>query len=92
MIGKEEILECGWCGEKSSLEEWDSLTYAGCRSREMKRSFTSLQKESAYSKGNASYYQCPKCENWSRGNQVVFQNPKYKRLAGQPIIESVEPM
>lgn len=90
MISNEERLECGWCGETHTLGDWDKVTFEGCRSREMKRAFTTLRKEKAYSKGNASYYKCPGCESWCRGNQLIFKNPVYKKLGGQPILEQVE--
>lgn len=81
---------CPWCEELSTVQEWDSETQGECVSREMKRAYRHLSDESVWGKSSAHFYKCPKCGNWSRGNQlklVGMTNPRLKHLGGLPILK-----
>lgn len=91
VINKQEKIQCGWCGEKATLEEWDNLTYSQCTNREMRRAYTSLTNEKAFLTKTDTYYECPNCHKWSRGNQLSFvdtEDPKLLRLGGKPTLSN----
>lgn len=92
MIDIHEKVRCGWCGKDSSLGEWNDLTYSKCTNREMKRAFTKLTDEKAFLHKSDTFYMCPKCNKWSRGSQlriVDSDNPKLKKLGGEPTLGNI---
>jgi len=80
MIERNEKVKCGWCNERSTLGEWNDLTYSKCTNREMKRAFTQLTNEKAFLRKSDTFYICPKCFKWSRGSQLSIVDTKDKRL------------
>ncbi len=68
MYSRNLNVKCPWCGKLSKLGEWNDITYAQCFSREMKRAFTQLTEKKAFLKGSDTFYMCPLCKKWSRGN------------------------
>ena len=58
----------------------------------MKRAFTKLTNEKAFLRKSDTFYICPKCAKWSRGSQlriVDSDNPKLKKLGGEPAIGKI---
>ena len=89
MISRDVDIKCPWCGSISKLGEWNDLTYSKCINREMKRAFTELTLERAFTKKANTFYVCGKCEKWSRGSQLLIVNTddeKLLKLGGEPII------
>lgn len=89
MIGRNEDVKCPRCNNISKLGEWNDLTYSKCVNREMKRVFTQLTQEKAFKNNTDSYYVCPICNDWSRGNQLKIvntTNEKLLKLGGQSIM------
>lgn len=87
MIDVNEKVQCGWCGDKATLKEWDELTYSKCVNREMKRAYTPLTNEKAFSHKSKSFYECPNCHKWSRGNKLSIvdtDDTKLLKLGGEP--------
>lgn len=70
IISKDKLVRCSWCGEDSTVEEWDKETMSRCKSREMRRDYISLKNTKAYKKSTETYYLCPKCGKWSGGHQL----------------------
>lgn len=89
MISKDENIMCGWCGKKSTLGEWNDLTYSKCFNREMKRLYTQLTEEKAFYRKSDTFYICPKCSRWSRGSQLTITDTtdsRLQRLGGEPVM------
>ena len=85
-------VRCPWCGKAVTLGEWNDLTYSKCVNREMKRLFEQLTDSKAFGKNTKSFYICPSCNTWSRGNQlriVDTEDPKLKKLGGANIINKI---
>lgn len=92
MIGKEINIKCGWCSGKHKAEEWNELTYSECKSREMRRAYTEIYKESTFSKGADTYYKCPSCGTWSKGCQLSIvdtEDRRLLRLGGEPVLPDI---
>ena len=88
MISREESVECPWCGNKEELGVWNDYTYMQCTSREMRRAFTELTREKAFTRKAKTFYLCIKCNKWVRGSQlwiVDTDNPELKKLGREPI-------
>lgn len=92
MISRDEHILCSRCYEKSTLGEWNDITYARCTNREMKRAFTNLTQEKAFLKKSDTFYMCPKCHKWSRGSQLKIvdtENERLLKLGGEPIANNI---
>lgn len=90
MIANSEIVLCPWCGNESTLEDWDKQTYSQCKNRDMRRSYIHLENEKVWMKDSTNFYMCPDCGNWVRGNKLKLRNENLSHLGGQPIIEIVD--
>lgn len=86
MLSLKLVVRCPVCERNSLLREWDELSYSKCTSREMRRAYKHLTDEKVFSKKVDIFFICPKCSNWSKGNQLAIQSedPKLKRLGRQP--------
>lgn len=87
-ISRDEQVMCGWCYTKSSLGEWNDLTYSKCTNREMKRAFETLTNSNVFKRNSVHFYECPSCHKWNRGSQlriVDTDNPMLKNLGGEPV-------
>lgn len=76
MLDKKRKIQCPWCFKISSLGEWDDTTYSKCTNREMKRLYTSLTQKKAFKSNGESYYLCPICGKWSKGNELKLIEDK----------------
>ena len=75
MTNNNSQIRCTWCGKKSSLKQWDDLTYSQCTNREMKRAYTKLTDKKAFLYKSDTFYMCPKCKKWSRGSNLkILEN------------------
>ena len=93
MISREEKVECPWCGETKTLGEWNDNTYKRCTSREMRRAFTPLTQERAFTRKADTFYLCVNCNRWSRGSQLKIVNTddkKLLKLGGEPLVSTPE--
>lgn len=91
MISRAEKIQCPWCMKISTLGEWNDATYAKCTSREMRRAFTNLSNEKAFTRKADTFYLCTKCNNWSRGCQlriVGTENKALKKLGGEALFKT----
>lgn len=88
MLDSDTKVKCGWCGEVSTVKEWDDTTFSECKSREMRRAYKHLYDEKSFYRQADTYYKCPKCQAWSRGSQLKITDTDDKRLlslGGEPI-------
>ena len=92
MLNSTEIVICPRCDKKSTLKEWDDNTFKECKSREMRRLYLHLNMEKAFKKSSDTFYLCPKCNNWSRGSQLIVDSNDKRliKLGRQPVFEFVE--
>lgn len=83
-----EIIKCPRCGSKHILAEWENTTYGQCTSREMKRAYISLSVDRAYKEKSNTFYMCPRCNQWSRGSQLIIESDDIElvKLGRKPII------
>lgn len=89
LLNDNSIVKCPWCLSEHTLKEWDDLTFAECRTREMKRAFRSLKNRQVWGKESKNFYKCPNCANWSRGNKlrVVSDNIELSKLGNEPLFK-----
>lgn len=71
-VSRNDKIRCGWCYKESTVGEWNDLTYSQCTNREMKRLFQPLMDKRAFNRNSVSFYQCPLCGKWLRGNQLTL--------------------
>lgn len=92
MLEKGIQIKCGWCDGYTKAENWEKNTYDQCKSREMRRAYTSIyNKKTFYRKAN-TFYKCPICDMWSRGCQLKIVGTTDKellKLGGEPVISEV---
>lgn len=92
MIKDDNKIQCGWCNTKSTAEEWEDNTLKECKSREMRRAYTSIMNVKTYRRDANTFYKCPHCERWSRGCQLSIVDTEDKallKLGRQPVIKEV---
>lgn len=92
MLDKNTLVVCPWCGHSNTIEKWNSGTYLQCTNREMKRDFIQMTNEKAFKRNSKSFYMCPSCSKWTRGNQlsiVTNNNKNVERLGGEPLIKAI---
>lgn len=80
------MVRCQWCSKKSTLGDWNDLTYSKCVNREMKRLFKPLTEISEWGNKSQSFYMCPNCNMWSKGPQLKIvdtDDPKLLALGGK---------
>jgi hypothetical protein len=90
MIDSNAMVRCPWCLESNTLKEWDNNSYAECLNRETKRAYKHLENPSVWGKNSKSFYKCPKCSQWSRGNKLELVDTSGNAVAGlggEPLIE-----
>lgn len=80
MLSRNLDVKCSWCGDISTLGEWNDDTYSKCTNREMKRAFVPLTEKRAFVRKTDSFYICPKCKRWSRGSQLRIVHTDDKSL------------
>ena len=73
-------IECQWCGEIHTAEEWSEYSLAQCSNRQMRRDFKPLEDVSIYNKKSDVYYKCKSCGNWSGGWQLTIANTEDEEL------------
>lgn len=85
-----EIVRCKYCGQCSSIKEWDENTYKQCTNREMKRMYLHMTDNRAFTRSGDSSYMCPKCGLWSRGWDLHVGVDKYKENNNALIIRRLK--
>lgn len=93
MISDDLNVICPWCGDDSTLKEWNDSSFEECLSRETRRSFVKLNEERVWKKESKNFYKCPCCNKWSRGNKLKIANAntnELKELGGEPLFEVVK--
>ena len=92
VLSKEQKIKCGWCNTVKTAKEWNDNTYAECKTRDMRRSYTPIYKESTFLVGADTFYKCPSCSLWLRGCQLAIvgtTNKRLLRLGRKPVIKEV---
>ena len=82
MIENKTIVKCQWCQADHTAEEWNDITLGECKSREMRRAFKAIFDVKVFGKNSKSFYKCPSCGMWSRGNQLIPLGEDGKKLPG----------
>lgn len=92
MIPDTEVVRCPRCQTMHSLKEWNDASYAQCKSREMKRSYTKLTEERAFNAKRNAFYLCPECNQWARGSQLIIESddPRLVKLGRKSVISCDE--
>ena len=91
-ISKNEHVKCSRCGKVSTLGQWNDLTYSRCVNREMRRAFTPLTEEKAFTRSADSFYECPECHEWNRGNHLSIvdtENSELLKLGGESFMKRI---
>lgn len=92
MVSEHNIIQCGWCKAKNTAEKWNDITLKECNSREKRRAYTPVYKESTFTRGANTFYKCPSCGSWSRGSQLAIvdtDDKKLLRLGREPLVKEV---
>lgn len=90
MLKEDNMIQCGWCKQKKEASKWEEITKAECKSREMRRAYTSVLNEKTFKRESNTFYKCPECGQWSRGCQLKIvdtDDERLLKLGGQPIIK-----
>ena len=93
MIGESNIIQCSWCSAKNTAKSWNDITFSECNSREKRRAYTPIYKESTFSRKADTFYKCPSCGTWSRGSQLSIvdtENIKLLKLGREPLVREVK--
>ena len=90
-LSETDKIKCQWCNETANLDNWEQSTYRECKSREMKRKYTSLYDVRAFKHTSKTFYKCPCCGKWLRGSQLTItdaKNSEHLKLGGESIIKT----